>query len=486
MRRRTEGTDLTARTAGVASVGRTSAALLWVSAVAVTLFALARPHLPLVVLIAVIVYVGALALTITGRTASLAPFSPDFYNAWWYVPIVLGAVLRLGESHLDVQFLWQDPDAERAAFSSALLLTVTGLLLYAVVVRGAWRPIGARGGARGPFVGQAHWRWLGRLSLVAGVLGLVVYTAAAGGLEALLVLSNRRSIGSGLAYVQFAVRWSQLAPLAYLAVGPTHQRTSPGPAVYASLLLSTVLVGALGGRTAVIQGWIMVAVVYHLVWRPIRMRSLGAALVLAAAFSSVFLAVRASTWGDRGPSTSAPELVSALSSSGAEATTGRVALDVFAAVYEEVPTRTDFYKGSTFVSLLVAPVPRSIWPDKPVTDESGIVGRMLLGPLGHGLPPTSAGLYYLNFGIAGIYLGFALTGLIHARLFSALLRSGADWGGVAYAILLVHFRDIGTAAVIDSAMMVLPVMGIVGYRAVSTGHQMVGRRRPRSANGGWQ
>ncbi|MGW8408450.1 hypothetical protein ACWGLS_31755, partial [Streptomyces albidoflavus] len=66
--------------------------------------------------------------------------------------------------------------------------------------------------------------------------------------------------------------------------------------------------------------------------------------------------------------------------------------DVSSAIYELVPERTGFNWGTQYLRLLVWPIPRAIWPDKPTTTQ-----RINL-------------LKYGNF--------FALTWSLHADLYS--------------------------------------------------------------------
>ncbi|WPF89978.1 O-antigen polymerase [Cyanobacterium aponinum AL20118] len=88
----------------------------------------------------------------------------------------------------------------------------------------------------------------------------------------------------------------------------------------------------------------------------------------------------------------------------------------------------DFWLGSSYLSLVTAPIPRNIFPDKPPVDT----GRYLLGmaegriinppmPVSE-LPPSSwpeanwAG--YMNFGILGFILLFFISGVIPAWIYN--------------------------------------------------------------------
>jgi hypothetical protein len=78
-----------------------------------------------------------------------------------------------------------------------------------------------------------------------------------------------------------------------------------------------------------------------------------------------------------------------------------------------------FAKGETLWMAVAAIVPRVIWPDKPVTAGSGdLVSRYTGYYFAEG---TSVGIgevmeFYVNFGPAGVIIGFLITGFIIALI----------------------------------------------------------------------
>lgn len=100
-------------------------------------------------------------------------------------------------------------------------------------------------------------------------------------------------------------------------------------------------------------------------------------------------------------------------SSGFEASSLRLdMLGVLSVLVRDTPSRVSYQYGKTFAALLVAPIPRFLWPGKP--DNS--VGLWITKNYSHGLEshtaPTQVGEFYINFGIAGVIGGLLLLGLI--------------------------------------------------------------------------
>jgi hypothetical protein len=97
-----------------------------------------------------------------------------------------------------------------------------------------------------------------------------------------------------------------------------------------------------------------------------------------------------------------------------------------------------FARGKTFLEAMVAPIPRLLWPDKPVMAGSG---NLVADYTGQSFSAgTSVGVgqvmeFYLNFGFAGVFLGFLILGIL-LRVMDMVaaykLACGNYWGFLAW------------------------------------------------------
>lgn len=99
---------------------------------------------------------------------------------------------------------------------------------------------------------------------------------------------------------------------------------------------------------------------------------------------------------------------------------------ILAAVPEELP----WQYGKTLARWVLAPLPRSLWPDKPVIPPGPEIGRAIYDQRVAGVPPGMVAEWYWNFGWPGIVVGaFTLGGLLrwlHERFFTRVdLARGA-------------------------------------------------------------
>lgn len=126
-----------------------------------------------------------------------------------------------------------------------------------------------------------------------------------------------------------------------------------------------------------------------------------------------------------------------------EQTAKRTALlQTLAAVVESTPDTIPYWGGETYIPLLVSPIPRLIWPDKP---------SMTLGQdFGHRYDliddddlQTSANLpqmveLYANFGWLGIIIGMLLLGVFYRVLYAMINHPQQGSGGILFACMIFY------------------------------------------------
>lgn len=80
-----------------------------------------------------------------------------------------------------------------------------------------------------------------------------------------------------------------------------------------------------------------------------------------------------------------------------------------ALIVNAVPEQLPYQDGATIARFFAAPIPRSIWPDKPIISPGPIIGRVLYETTASGVPPGLTGELVWNFGrTASVILAFAI------------------------------------------------------------------------------
>ena len=244
-------------------------------------------------------------------------------------------------------------------------------------------------------------------------------------------LGYHRLIGQELpkvALLMFIAMWSQGFKRAGVLVG-----------IAAFGLLAIALPFLASSRAGVLMSLIAICVVLDMT-RGLKIRTLALALVVSVTIIFGMLALR--RVNTRGSTFSA-----AIVELGFEPLFGnRNFADItkLSHVYEGVPSQIDYKYGSSYLNILYAPVPRTVWPDKPAISMGYELTQKLYNRdagrelKGGGTPPGIFAESVVNFGIFGLPV-IAFIGGVWLRLLHNTLLLQADTstcGVVLYATVL--------------------------------------------------
>ena len=133
-------------------------------------------------------------------------------------------------------------------------------------------------------------------------------------------------------------------------------------------------------------------------------------------------------------------------------------------IISAVPATLPLEKGATVTAWLAAPVPRALWPEKPIISAGPTIGVVVFGNERSGVPPGMIAESYWNFGVAGLLtwpllIGWAIRSMQErvsvyvgrgpgvALLYSAVvLRVGID--AMSNSVGFAMFSAIQTATLL--------------------------------------
>jgi hypothetical protein len=166
-----------------------------------------------------------------------------------------------------------------------------------------------------------------------------------------------------------------------------------------------------------------------------------------------------------------------------------------AAIVRDTPSVYDFEYGRTYLGIILFPIPRLLWPDKPtLTIALETTPRYFpeSDPYNYASTPTTLfGEFYLNFGIAGCLLGMFLWG-IYLKLLYSYCRP-LEWRTPTYLCFYVFSaaymfwvsQTAGVMVAVLRAWCVFFIMGAFGRKKVHRHSALIRPparlRMPRSA-----
>ncbi len=110
-----------------------------------------------------------------------------------------------------------------------------------------------------------------------------------------------------------------------------------------------------------------------------------------------------------------------------------------ATIVDQTEKKDLFMYGESFAGAFIAPVPRILWPDKPLVRIGPLVAQMILQyDNNSGAPPGAVGEFYMNFGWLGIFGGMLLLGAFASALYNRYERyADKRFSTPAYALFML-------------------------------------------------
>lgn len=103
------------------------------------------------------------------------------------------------------------------------------------------------------------------------------------------------------------------------------------------------------------------------------------------------------------------------------------AFDNLVAIIELYPNRGHYLYGWSVLAVVVNPLPRAVWPEKPYGFSRRLVEDLGLEAYqGHSLSPSLAGELLANFGYLGPFFGYLLLGVISASLYQRFQQAAKE------------------------------------------------------------
>lgn len=142
-------------------------------------------------------------------------------------------------------------------------------------------------------------------------------------------------------------------------------------------------------------------------------------------------------------------------------------LDQLAGALSNADRLPDWLYGESWAASILLPIPRSMWEDKPSLGESALSVATFDRPYDiEGRVVTLIGDFYINFGMPGILLGFAIFGLLLCYIYQrAFAKMGMTFEKILYlglvGSLIQVFRDGLNSFVIFFVIVNLPLIAAI-------------------------
>lgn len=270
------------------------------------------------------------------------------------------------------------------------------------------------------------------LTIMSNFLGGLFEVISALQSRSVAVLSGRGYVGL---LVDLPIVVNLLLAFSYFRRKELNVRYKGKWAFYGTLILSLVILIVMGGRGAILQYLLMLGIVYHACKK--QRVKISWALIFLILLSFIVIVVGLAS---RYSAQTQKPLIESISASSenlvATLSAPFALLDHYMLAKIYVDSKGYDY-GEQYASFLVRPIPRSIWPNKPL--PTGLKLRQVFwGDTTGGITPTVFGELYISFGYFGLFFGSVLFGValgFLGRLFNTSLVDSSQ--SVFYALMTV-------------------------------------------------
>jgi hypothetical protein len=341
--------------------------------------------------------------------------------------------------------------------TAAVHFTIVSVVTFACAMAGIYSPFAPAIARALPKIGAERFTPARtRFAVVAaggtGVLLYLYYLHQIGGLRYLWAnMYLRTFLAEGMGYLgtvyTLLLMFAALLLVYRLRFRRTPLRTA---ATVLGVLAVAVVIASTGGRSQTLHVLLGSILVHHYAVRRRRSLVTGGTMALGAAAFAFLLVVplfRTSSAHER--YSAQPELVVEDAMRSVKSIAPQLSGFDRTAVALSYFTPDRLWLGRSYLDLLTAPVPRSIYPNKPPVDDGVYLkaiaeGRPVRPPLpARELPPTSWPMGnmvpYMNFGVAGLLAGFFFVGIVVGAAYHYMRE--ADYS--VYSIYLYKFVLLG-------------------------------------------
>lgn len=351
----------------------------------------------------------------------------DLFSPWSFV--VLSIVVGLTLRGFYIAFNYPSPEIIKQLFlleqaPSFFVLPAAVLLSGLAALTGAylWNPFKdpSKGNKTTHFPIQASRLYTTVfVILLVSLVSTVLYIVLTGGLDSRFISAKRtpipgleltgknyKSYGS-LRFLSSLAIFSHLLVLCDLLKAKATGLRWKIPLALLLFLLACSLPFYASVRSTIITNFILSAAVFYYSCKTfpvLKFAAAGITLVIAVYFMTLLRAERndSSAFSKFNPGKQAFNSLIL--------NRNQIELPKTAHIINAVPDKLDYQYGKTIAIWIAAPIPRSLWPDKPLIQPGPIIGNKIYGQKRAGVPPALIAELFWNFHLPGVWVGCLLLG----------------------------------------------------------------------------
>ena len=157
-------------------------------------------------------------------------------------------------------------------------------------------------------------------------------------------------------------------------------------------------------------------------------------------------------------------------------------------IIDSVHKNLELEYGKTFLTWIVSPIPRVLWPSKPTLGSGPLIGSSVFNLQRAGVPPGIIAELYMNFGILGIGPGMFMVGILLRIIYMTFRPVLSQKNGIIfYAVLIIPWSygllsNDFSKAIVQTFKYGLPLLILLSFVSPSKDNPRPKRRNKHISN----
>lgn len=384
-------------------------------------------------------------------------FSPTMIAFFFLIVTNVPYLVSMAIDHTLISQLvrWRIPDYELdisiGYYALVLCIGVLGLLLglRSKVSNIIVKPIPV-------FIGnesKVRYFWAFVFAVLIGLMGYLKFIGDVGGFSVWIQnLQNRAAFTSGSGYLLTLLYLLNISVFIYICTFK-YKRSLLKYLILIALVFGVAFIQtSLGGRKPTLQLIFFCFIVWH--FGVSRIKQIPLKMLLVVPIALIYILVIPIFRSANGPEyylNNPNYLISEVKENVGELTHELSYIDHYLLVLDHFSV-DNIWLGKSFIDLFYAPIPSSLFPNKPPVDEGVYLRTIAAGQdvtpptpfylmYPSSLPPETFGTMYMNFWIPGVFVGMYLLGMIYNAAYLYMIKSKYNlYSILIYGNILLNFH----------------------------------------------
>lgn len=290
-------------------------------------------------------------------------------------------------------------------------------------------------------------------AFLIGIIGYIIFFNSVGGIKVWLsMLSQRAEFTTGNGYLTSLMGFTQIATYIYICTFKYKNNKLKKIILTILIIAVAILSSTLGGRKDTLLFLVFCFLVWNFAVKPIKKIPVGSLILLPIILIYIVAVPLLRAPDGIQKYSENPSLLIESIGDNLNTTTKQISYIDHQLFIMDYFTLDKLWLGKSYLDLLYAPIPRSVYNEKPPIDDGTYIrtlaqGKEVSPPTAYdelyqsSWPPETFGAMYMNFSVIGVAIGMFILGFIYNAAYNYMVKSNYSLFSILiYGNIILNFH----------------------------------------------